>query len=467
MKCFCHAMLLVATAFMAIGAVLCLWNGIFNSAGCIFGINISGHPRGDRFVGFAIYAALAMVFWRIYQSSQDNPDIGLKKIHQGDKPDRAVDVVFVHGLNGHRDTTWGSFPTWLSEAMPDLGIWTMGYHASPSHWWGHSMPFVDRAKNALQHLRARGVGDRKLIFITHSLGGIIVKQMARYAFDSHDPLVSRINGVAFLATPHTGSGLANILALTKILRLTPLSRSLAASDPQLRDLDDWYRKNFRSLGIQNLVLIEKQGVPFIGTVVAEDRADPRLDGNEAIPTDEDHVSICKPKTKDGLVFTSVVQFVQKCIATASVSPPTQIAPTNIFFGSVTINQNTTVVADGAGARRVTFEGENQATLKISTVDAKVASIPAPQEQIQIQQTLMQEAFEWASKIESALDVDFPTACLAAAELEKWLSRHGASLDRSTNLKMRNILARVEIGKYNRKTVADLSRAEWFLKDPEE
>ena len=56
----------------------------------------------------------------------------------------------------------------------------------------------------------------KVIFIGHSLGGLMIKAALDYSERSANPaerrLVERCAGVAFLGTPHGGSGLISLLA---------------------------------------------------------------------------------------------------------------------------------------------------------------------------------------------------------------------------------------------------------------
>src|SRR5438309_1786622 len=116
---------------------------------------------------------------------------GLIALAGCDRSDRTADIVFVHGLDGHPRDTWsadppfeGSFwPMWLSEALPNAGIWTFGYEANASGWFGPTMSLTDRATNMLAHCQARELGLRPLLFITHSMGGLLVKQVLRHGRD--------------------------------------------------------------------------------------------------------------------------------------------------------------------------------------------------------------------------------------------------------------------------------------------
>ncbi len=59
-------------------------------------------------------------------------DFGLVIVHEPLTP--SADLVFVHGLNGHRSLTWTNksnefWLPWLGNRLPDVRVWTYGYNA--------------------------------------------------------------------------------------------------------------------------------------------------------------------------------------------------------------------------------------------------------------------------------------------------------------------------------------------------
>ncbi|MCB1035608.1 MAG: hypothetical protein KDD47_17430 [Acidobacteria bacterium] len=246
---------------------------------------------------------------------------GLLEIHGCGEKERKMDVVFVHGLGGDREGTWHPagrpqdlFPRWIGEDHPEVGVWSLGYGARTSDWFGASMPLADRAVNALEHLRAHGLVRRPLVFVTHSLGGIVVKRMLRHARDMNAGDLEEVRGVAFLATPHGGSSLATFARLLpRIFRPSSLVYELVAAHPELRDLSSWYRNNHQRLGIRTKVLFETQKTWWL-KVVREDAADPGVAGVDVVPIPADHFSICKPCSRDELVYRTVSAFVAECLA---------------------------------------------------------------------------------------------------------------------------------------------------------
>ena len=123
-------------------------------------------------------------------------------------PNRRADVIFVHGLGGDAKSTWQGgnaaffWPESLGKKFPDIGVWSISYDAYPSEWLGGTMPIVDRSKALLELIRLNELGTRPVVFVGHSLGGIVVKQILRDAFtqnnDDWEGIGDETEGVVFL-----------------------------------------------------------------------------------------------------------------------------------------------------------------------------------------------------------------------------------------------------------------------------
>ncbi|RDE50730.1 MAG: TIR domain-containing protein [Candidatus Accumulibacter meliphilus] len=243
-----------------------------------------------------------------------------------------LDVVFVHGLGGDKLNTWQAstaaesfWPAWLAEDLPNVAVYSLGYEASPSAWLGKAMPLGDRATNVLAVLEAEKLGERPLIFVCHSLGGLVVKQLLRTAEtlgqESWRRFASATKSVIFLATPHAGARLANFVGLLgRILRATVAVEDLQANDAHLRELSQWFSNNAQRLKIDARVFFETQDTAGV-RVVDETSANPGISGVVPIPVDADHYSICKPRDRNALVYKSIRQLISGYATTA----PTQLA----------------------------------------------------------------------------------------------------------------------------------------------
>lgn len=259
---------------------------------------------------------------------------GLIKISGCDNPKRCGDVIFVHGLGGHARGTWhpqelrdddNFWLTWLGQERPDLGIWSFGYKAEPFEWRGSTMPLFDRASNLLEYLQVNDIGKYPIIFITHSMGGLLIKEMLRNAQTfKKTAVIEQTKGIVFLSTPHTGSHLANLVDKIRILARTSVSvDELKAHIPQLRQLNEWYRQNVDSLEITTKVYFETK--PTKGFLVVDpDSSNPAIKDVQPTATDDDHLSITKPTSTNNLVYKGVSQFIkqQLLINLAIVEQPT-------------------------------------------------------------------------------------------------------------------------------------------------
>ena len=230
-----------------------------------------------------------------------------------------ADVVFIHGMGGDAEGTWRHvdswWPNWIAEDAEHVAVWSLDYDAEPSAWLGSAMPLSDRAGNILTRFEADDLGKRPLILICHSLGGLVAKQMLRSAEGHGEAAWQRIGenvaGIVFLATPHTGSRLADYLGgLARIIggRPTAVLRDLEANAAPLRDLNKWFQNYAHKRKLPVLAFFETHNTNGV-RVVDETSADPGLPGVAPRPIDADHASIAKPATREALVYKRVLGFI--------------------------------------------------------------------------------------------------------------------------------------------------------------
>ncbi|MEQ8383292.1 MAG: alpha/beta fold hydrolase [Coleofasciculus sp. A1-SPW-01] len=272
---------------------------------------------------------------------------GLSKISNCDNPGRRGDVIFVHGLGGDALKTWhpqgkrdseDSWLYWLSQDIPNVAIWSLGYEAEPFAWRGSTMPLVDRATNTLALLDADDIGERPVVFITHSLGGLLVKQMLRHAMDFGEQrwrtIVEQTKGIVFLSTPHSGSDLANwVKYIGGILQTTVSVDELEAHHSRLRELNLLYRNHEKLSQIPMQVYCEKKKTQGI-LVVNETSADPGVKGVTPIPMDDDHLSICRPLSRESQIYKRVKRFISDYL---TYSQPIKLEPKASSIEQLTID----------------------------------------------------------------------------------------------------------------------------------
>lgn len=167
-----------------------------------------------------------------------------------------------------------------------------------------------RARDVIHRLLTDpALGDRPLILIGHSLGGLIIKQMivqlelANAANET--ALLERILGVVFIATPHAGAFLATLADRLRFLVWPTVNvRGLAQNDPALLRLNHDYRRVAeRRTKTRHLVYYETIPLGW-GNVVDETQADPGLNV-EPVGVDADHIQIAKPAAANTVLLNGV------------------------------------------------------------------------------------------------------------------------------------------------------------------
>lgn len=121
--------------------------------------------------------------------SVDESPFGLKVlVYQPPDQDGAVDIIAIHGLNGHWRKTWTektSFINWLSNAsclpkdIPNARVLSFGYN-SKSYFSRSDADIQDFASELLAAIKSNRRSNlekqRPIVFVCHSLGGLVFKQ---------------------------------------------------------------------------------------------------------------------------------------------------------------------------------------------------------------------------------------------------------------------------------------------------
>ncbi|KAL8702801.1 MAG: hypothetical protein Q9201_004017 [Fulgogasparrea decipioides] len=150
---------------------------------------------------------------------------GIKVLHDCGN-DSCVDIVFVHGLTGNAYNTWLDKETgihWpsklLGQDIPDSRVLSFGYDADVFNIWNRGPASNSRLSNHAESLVGKLVRERersdtetrKIIFVAHSLGGLVTEQALTHSKNSAEKYLNQIErytiGIVFLGVPHCGSDL--------------------------------------------------------------------------------------------------------------------------------------------------------------------------------------------------------------------------------------------------------------------
>jgi pimeloyl-ACP methyl ester carboxylesterase len=166
--------------------------------------------------------------------------------------------------------------------------------------------------------------NRKLIFVCHSLGGLVVKQALVLTPQSSaiKDIQDRTTGIVFLGTPHGGSHLGRRLAW--IAFITGSSKDLASilsiDSKPLNKLSDDFKQYYERrlagangtgphpLKIRCFAEMHRTSVahtPISSMVVPLKSAMTNLEGEVVTPVEKDHHTICRFESSADPVFVMI------------------------------------------------------------------------------------------------------------------------------------------------------------------
>ena len=240
-----------------------------------------------------------------------------------------VDLVFVHGAEADAEHCWHpkdkpelSFPRMLASDLPYACSWSLSYTSTLYRRKGYTLRLGEQATQTLRELANRSIGRRPVIFVAHSVGGLLIKHVLRLATESRDPqwqrIVEQTRGVVFLSTPHFGFRKSR---LTSLLTFLP-----NLNDNLLTDVID--QKTLHALNDDFIAIVAKhaidvqvyyEGKPtprllWLGKLVSKASANPHVPGVQPTVVLADHDGLCKPAGPNDHIYVSVRQFVRRCFA---------------------------------------------------------------------------------------------------------------------------------------------------------
>ncbi|SLM38551.1 P-loop containing nucleoside triphosphate hydrolase [Lasallia pustulata] len=263
----------------------------------------------------------------------------LKVLVSPEDPD--VDIIAVHGLNPtntefHAEATWTVEDTlWLRDflppQLPSARVLLFGYNANVA--FETSIAGVgEQAINLLNRIASKReeAEERPIVFVAHSLGGIVVKRALVEAKldDSYKSIREATYGIAFFGTPHQGGNFAKLgdiaaSIIRGVLRnpsstfMEALKKDSLFSDTLVGDfrhqLEDYHVLSFfETLPMGRLGLIVDQKSATLGLAGLRERQ---------IPMDADHTGVCKFESAAGddyeQVSFNLVRLVKSAVKTAA------------------------------------------------------------------------------------------------------------------------------------------------------
>jgi pimeloyl-ACP methyl ester carboxylesterase len=297
-------------------------------------------------------------------------------VHRHTDHDKAL-VIFVHGLGGHRYTTWGHLPRFFFEDLPATALGFYDYASGLRRLRSrHSSPLNVHATQLADTIRDGPY--ESVVLIGHSMGGLLAKATINQLIDTRtlagQSAVARVRGLLLIATPQAGSlrvpGLATLLSRD--------ARALRAHSAFVTDMTERFTNKVATARAEVAGPSDKVVVPTFAVLATTDTWVDRFSAGMGLTRDQtktvrgSHTSIVKPLSRQDDVYGWILHHIGSCVTAQSTQ------------------------SDDAPATRGTEMPPKPSTGEAATAEALV-------------QELMSAARAQGSNVTISINVNLPTA----------------------------------------------------------
>jgi pimeloyl-ACP methyl ester carboxylesterase len=259
---------------------------------------------------------------------QEYPNGGEGWVRPGRSPDA---VVFVHGFTGHFHATWTWTPSrwgrfWRKEcdqnllgsllaSEPDLSCDYYSFsHSSANFDVNGVRNLADALRTFLDTTVANGSERRRVVLVSHSLGGVLCRQAALNLLDPNVKSRVRIVGLLMMGTPNLG---------TEVARIALRSKSAANIKPWDDYLDELNREWLRRVvngGDPDLEPAQRIRLKCGVLYGLTDRVVPAASAKSGVylgelhAVNKGHIDLPKCETKGDPVYGVLRQFIKDSLA---------------------------------------------------------------------------------------------------------------------------------------------------------
>ena len=271
---------------------------------------------------------------------------GLKRLCDGiyilhpncrSQDEAVVDVVFVHGIQGSPFYTWRQGKSedqalftdcwpkdWLPSDYPNIRVIGVHYESFFSDWFS-TCPVENDDKRSLEvqsaaikkKLEECGVGDRPIVWVAHSLGGLITKRMLSISKEDDSNFLSSTKGAVFYSVPHLGSPVANRTGRARFVLFPSKEVSeVEENSEKLQQLHQDFMELAKQFKIDCLDFGESKPykIPYVQygqMIVPQDSCN--VGYGRFMLLDTNHQDVCKPVSKVDPRYWEVSAMVRKVL----------------------------------------------------------------------------------------------------------------------------------------------------------
>ena len=251
---------------------------------------------------------------------------------------RSADIIFIHGINGspfytwrlndsiekNTDTCWPK--DWLPLDHPASRIFCVHYESFLSDWM-LSCPFEktqysldEQAISIHSKLKKCRVGENPIIWVCHSMGGLIVKKLLLSLENNvlDQGILKSTKGIMFYSVPHLGSPIATHCKKARYILFPSIEvNELSENSAKLKSTHFRFSQLIKSYSIDCTDLGEVHSLPLpyikINAVVVP-RQSCDVGYGRFMLLDANHQDICKPHSKNDPRYLEVNSLIHKVLA---------------------------------------------------------------------------------------------------------------------------------------------------------
>jgi WD40 repeat protein/pimeloyl-ACP methyl ester carboxylesterase len=255
-------------------------------------------------------------------SAEGRGPFGLTLLHSPIEP--LVDFIFVHGLRGGSFKTWRKHDdvryfwpqTWLpwDSDLSHVRISSFGYNSDWMEWKDSILNIHDFGRSLLGEItispHLKRDSNTPIIFIGHSMGGLVVKKAYLLAQQEARGISDRIKCMFFLGTPHRGSDSAsllnNLLSASGVLSARQYVTDLGRNSLSLQIINDEFKKYANDVEIWSFYESVKTSLGLKSAIIVErDSAILGYESERSQPLNADHRNLCKFESPEESNFVTV------------------------------------------------------------------------------------------------------------------------------------------------------------------
>ncbi|CAF2030183.1 unnamed protein product [Rotaria magnacalcarata] len=210
---------------------------------------------------------------------------------------------------------------WLSEdiSTSHIRMLAVDYESTVSEWQMRSMPrhiirrsMHDRAKEIAEQLKQAGVGKRPIIWVAHSMGGLLTKYIL--TDEDNEEIRSNTRACVFFSVPHFGAELASFgIRHAFIVRPTVEIEELQPKSKNLLNLHEKFLeilKKHDNIKILSFGENEKTTFSLRYQTVIVPAESSQINIGKFFILNKNHIYVCKPNSKNTIEYQELLDVIQ-------------------------------------------------------------------------------------------------------------------------------------------------------------